>query len=74
MGKDIGRLYKNNRSKLSTLTLKKPGLSSSASHTSSASNSTRTYISPRLDNKHITTNHNKNNISNKYDIQSCVTP
>ena len=28
----------------------------------------------RLDNKHITTNQNKNNISNTYDIHSCVTP
>ena len=33
MGKEIGRFYKNNRSKLSTPTLKKPVLSSSAHHT-----------------------------------------
>ena len=73
MGKEIGHFYKNNRLELSTLTLKEAVLSSSASHTSSASNSTRTYISSRLNNKHITTNQNKNNISNTYDIHSCVT-
>ena len=74
MGKDIGRLYKKIDSKLSTPTLKKPGLSSPASHTSSEGNSTQTYISPRLDNEHITTNQNKNNITTTYDIQSCVIP
>ena len=73
MDKEIGRLCKNNRSKSSTSTLKKPGLTSSACHTSSASNSTRTSILPRLDNKHITTNQNKNNVSNIDEIQSCVT-
>ena len=73
MGKGIGHLYKNNRSKPSTQKLKKPGLSSSASHISSARNSTRKSIPSRLDNTHITTNKNKNNISNIYDIQSCVT-
>ena len=70
----MGSLYKPNQSKLSTPTLKKPVLSSSESHTSSASNSTRIYILSRLNNKHITTNKNKNNISNTYGIQSCVTP
>ena len=74
MLKDIGRLQKNNRLKPSTPALKKAGLSSSASHTSSASNSTRTSILSRLDNKHITTNQNNNNISNTGGIQSCVTP
>ena len=49
-------------------------LPSSYSHESSASNSTGTYISYRHDNKHISTNQNKNNISNTYDIHSCVTP
>ena len=34
MGKDIGRSHKYNRSKISTPTLKKPVLSSSANHTS----------------------------------------
>ena len=67
-------LYKNNWSELSTPKLKKPVLSSSDYHTSSASNSKRTSISSRLDNKHITNNQNKNNISNTYDVHSCVTP
>ena len=74
MGKDIGRLFKNNESKTSTPTLKKPVLSSSDFHTSSASNSTRTYISSRLDNKNITENLKKNNTSDTYDIHSCVAP
>ena len=74
MGKCIGCLYKNIQLKLSIQTLKKPGLSSSASNTSSPSNYTRTSMSSRIDNKHITTNKNKNNISNTDDIQSYVTP
>ena len=73
MGKEIGRSFKYNRSKISTPTLKKPVLSSSASHKSSASNSTGTSISSQLDNKNSTTNHNKNNTSNIYYIHSCVT-
>ena len=39
MGKEIGRSFKYNRSKIFTTTLKKPVLSSSAAHASSASNS-----------------------------------
>ena len=74
MGKDIGHFNKNNRSELSTPTLEKPVLSSSSPHTSSARNSTQTYISFRLDDKHIITNQNKKNISNVDEIQSCVTP
>ena len=73
-GQENWPFYHNHRSKLSTPTLRKPILSSSASHTSSASNSTRTSISSQLDNKYITTNQNKNNISNTDDIHSCVTP
>ena len=73
MGKRIGRFCKNKRSKLSTLKPKQPVLSYSASHTLSATNLTQAYISSRLDNKHITTNQNKNNISNTDVIQSCVT-
>ena len=72
--KEIGRSYKYNRSKISTQTLKKIDLSSSAAHTSPASNLTRTYISYQLDNKDITTNQNKNNTSNIDDIHSYVTP
>ena len=74
MGKEIGRSFKYNRSKISTPTLKKPVLSSSAAHTSSASNFTGTSISSQLDNKYIFTNQNKNNTSNIDDIHSCVTP
>ena len=74
MGKEISCIYKNNWSKLSTPKLKKADLSSSDSHTSSASHSKRTSISPILDNKNIITNQNKNNTSNTDDIQSCVTP
>ena len=74
MGKEIGSSFKYNQSKISTPTLKNPVLSSSAAHTSFASNSTRTSISYQLDNKDITTNQNKNNTSNTYDIHSYVTP
>ena len=74
MGKEVGRFYKHDWSKIYTLTLKKPVFLSSASRASSASNSAQTYISSRLDNKHITNNQNKNNISNTDDILSCVTP
>ena len=59
MVKDIGSFYKNNSSKLSIQTLKKPVLSSSADHTLYASNSTGTSISYQLDNEDITTNQNK---------------
>ena len=45
MGKEIGRYFKYNRSKMSTPILKKPVLSSSAAHTSSANNSTGTSVS-----------------------------
>ena len=74
MGKEIGRFYKKNWSKIFTPTLMKPILSSSASHTSYASTSTGTSISYQLDNNYITANQNKNNTSNKYDIHSGVTP
>ena len=74
MGKEIGRLYKNNQSKLSPSTLKKLVLSSSDAHASSASNLTGTSISSQIDNKYITTNQSKNNTSNIDDIHSCVTP
>ena len=73
MDKELGRSFKYDRSKLLTSTLKEPVISYSAVHTSSASNLTRTSISYKLDNKDITTNQNKSNISNKDDIHSCVT-
>ena len=74
MGMEIGCSYKYYLSKISNPILKKPVLSSSDSHTSSASNSTLTSISSQLDNKDITTNQNKNNTSNTDKIHSCVTP
>ena len=74
MEKEIGRSFRNNRSKISTPTLKKPVISSSADHTLYASNSTGTSISSQLYNKDITTNQNKNNTSNTYNIHSYVTP
>ena len=74
MVKDIGCLYKYNWPKKSTPTFKKPVLSYSAAHASSASNSTGTSISSQLDNKEITTDQNRKNNSNIDDIQSCVTP
>ena len=60
--------------KTSTPTLKKPVLSSSAGHTSSASNLTRTFISSKLDNEDSTEIKNKKDTSNADDIHSCVTP
>ena len=73
MDKEISRSLKYNKSKISTPTIKKPVISYSAAHTSSASNSIRTSISPQLDNKDSTTTQNKNNTSNTDDIHSCVT-
>ena len=74
MGKEIGRSYKYNQSKISSPTLNKPVLSSSASHTSSAKNSTGKSISSQLDIKEMFTNKKKSNTSNTDDIHSCVTP
>ena len=55
MGKEMFCSFKYNRSKISNPTLKKPVLSSSADHTSYASNSAQIYISSQLDNIDITT-------------------
>ena len=68
MGEEIGRSFKYNQSKISIPTLKKPVLSSSAAHTSSVSNLTRTFISYHLDTKDSTAIKNKNNTSKIYDI------
>ena len=72
MGKEIGRYFKYNRSKLSTSTLKTHVLLYPAAHTSYASNPKQTSISSQPDNKDITTNQNKNNISNTDEIHSCI--
>ena len=74
MGKEIGRSFKYNRSKISTPTLKKPVLSSSTAHISSASNLTQTFISSHLDNEDSTSIQNKKDTSNIDDIHACVTP
>ena len=73
MGKEIGRSFKFYRSKISTPTLKKPILSSSAAHTSYTSNLTRTIISSQHDNKESNTIQNTTDTSNTDDIHSCVT-
>ena len=74
MGKEIGCLYKNNRSKLSTTKLKMYGFSFFVAYTSFASYLRKTYISSQLDNKDIVKNQNKKNTSTTVDIHSCVTP
>ena len=74
MGKEIGRSFKYNRLKISTPTLKKPVLSSSSNHISYTTNSTRSIISSQLENEYSTEIQNTSDISNTYDIHSCVTP
>ena len=74
MGKEIDCYFKYNRSKISTPTLKKPVLSSSAHHTSYTTNSTRTIISYQLENKDSNAIQKTSDISNADDIHSCVTP
>ena len=74
IGKEIGCFYKNNRPKTSSLTLKKPVLLSSANHVSYTTNSTPTIMSRQLQHKDSTSIQNKINISNTYDIHSCLTP
>ena len=74
MGKEIGCSLKYNGSKIFTPTLRKPVFSSSAAHTSSASNLTQTCISYPFYTKDSTVIQNKNNTSNTDGIHSCVTP
>ena len=74
MGKDIDCNYKYNKSKISSPTLKKPVLSSSANHTSYTTNLTPTIMSRQLQHKDSTSIQNKVNISKTDDIHSCVTP
>ena len=74
MGKDIGSSFKYNRLEISTSTLKKLVLSSSANHTSYTSNLTQTFISSQLENEDSTAIQNKSYISNTYDIPSRETP
>ena len=57
--------FRYNWSKISIPTLKKPVLSFSADHTSSASNLTQTFIASHLDNEDSTSIQNNNNTSKK---------
>ena len=74
MGKEVGRSYSYNWSKLSSATLKNTMLSSLANHTSYTGNLTCTIISSQLENENITAIQNTMNIWNTDDIHSCVTP
>ena len=74
MGKDIGRSFKYNRSKISSPSLKKPVLSSSGNHASFTTNSTPTIMSHQLQHKDSTSIQNTVNIANTHDIHSYVTP
>ena len=74
MVKEIGSSYKYNRSKISTPTLKKPVLSSSANHTSYTTSSSQTFMSSHLENEDSIAIQNASEILNTYDIHSCVTP
>ena len=70
MGKEIGRYFKYDQSKIFTPTLNKSVLLSSANHSSYTTNSTRTIISSQLENKDSTTIQNTSEISNTGDIHS----
>ena len=74
MGKEMGRYFRYNRSKIFTPTLKKPVLYSSAAHTSYTSNLTRTIISSQLENEDSNEIQNNMDTSNTDYIHSCVTP
>ena len=65
---------KYNWSKIFTLTLKRPVLSSSTNHTSYTSNLTRTIILSQLENEDSNTIQNTMETSNTDDIHSCATP
>ena len=70
MGKKIGHSFKYNRSKISSPTLKKPVLSSSANHTSYTTNLTQAIISSQPEHRDSTAIQNTLEISNADDIQS----
>ena len=74
MDKEIFCSFKYNQSKISTPKIKNPMLYSFADHTSYTSNLTRTIISYQLENENSTAIQNRTDISNTYDIHSCVTP
>ena len=74
MGKEIGRAYKYNRSKISSPTLKKPVLLSSANHTTYTTNLTPPIMYQQLQHKDKSAIQKTVNTSNIHDIHSCVTP
>ena len=74
MGKEIGRSLKYNQTKISIPILKKLVLSSSANHTSYTTNLSPNFMPHQVQHKDSTSIQNKVNISNTYDIHSCVTP
>ena len=74
MGKEIGRSYKYKRPKSSSLTLKKPVLSSTVNHTSCITVSNQPVTSQPCQHKGSASNKDKIKISNTDDIHSCVTP
>ena len=74
MGKDIGFSLKYNQPKISSPILKKLVLLSSANNTSYTNNSTPIFLPHQVQHKESTSIQNKVNISNTYDIHSCVTP
>ena len=74
MGKEIGRSFKYNRPKSSSLTLKKPVLSSTANHTLCITISNQPVTSQPFQHQGTAPNRDKVNISNTDDIHSCVTP
>ena len=74
MVKKIGRSYKYNQSKISSPTIKKPVLLSSANHTSYTTNLTPTIMYQQLQHKDKSAIQNKVNTSNTHDIPSFITP
>ena len=68
MVNDTGRSYKYIQSKISTPTLKKPVLSSSANHISYTTSLSQTIISSQLENKDSTAIQNTSEILNTYNI------
>ena len=74
MGKDIGRSFKYDRSKISSSTLKKPVLSSLAYHTSCITISNQPVTSHPCQYKGSALNQEKVKISITDNIHSCVTP
>ena len=74
MGEEIVRSFKYNWPKSSSLTLKKPVLSSTANHTSCINVSNQPVTSHPCQHKGSASNQDKVNISSTDDIHSCVTP